>query len=314
MTIRSPWPVLAGLALFAAGCGGEAPGWIETREGPSPDALSEWGVYRGMDPAQPTDALVAYEPRHPLWSNGTRKHRALWLPEGARVDGSGDEWVFPEGTLFFKTFSADAGPIETRVIALGGDGWTFEVFRWNDEGTEATRVAIDAAEEVAITVDGEPATHAIPSRRQCITCHESAPAVWLGFGPYQRSAELADALGARLDGPASEPATVATGDPLSDEALRYFQGNCVHCHNGIPGPANAFDLRPEVALANLVDQPTAGSAAEAGIRVLPGDPEASVLFRSVAGLNELPMPPVGVSQRDDAAVAMLRRWIESLPE
>lgn len=301
--------------LLAASCGdGELEGWLVSREGPSPDFLSEWGIYPDMDPAVPAASAIAYEPRHPLWSNGTRKHRALWLPSGATVDNSGGAWAFGEGTVFFKTFADDAGPIETRVLMLDAEGWTFDVFRWSEDHSEATRVSIDTADDVTITIDGVEGQHSIPSRRQCVTCHESAPQVWLGFGAHQRSASLVESLESdgRLSMPAIELPTIDTGDDRSDRAVGYFQGNCVHCHNGIAGPANAFDLRPAVALANVVDQPTGSSAAEAGIRVVPGDPESSVLFRSIAGLNELPMPPAGVSQPDDAAIEMLRVWIENL--
>jgi hypothetical protein len=306
----------AAALLCLAGCGDPGPtGWIVDREGEPPAQLSEWGIYPSMDPAELSTIAQGYEPRHPLWSNGTRKHRAFVLPEGAAIDNADPErWVFPTGTLLFKTFSDDDGPVETRVVTIEADGWSYRVFRWNAEGTEATEANIDRDEEVELTIDGEPAMHGIPSRRQCVTCHESAPAVWLGFGALQRSAELMSTLeadGALAAPPAALP-TIDTGDAASDSVVGYFQGNCVHCHNGIAGPANSFDLGADVAIANIVDVPTGSSAAEAGTRVVPGAAEESVLFRSFAGLNELAMPPVGVSERDEAMVAELRAWIEGL--
>jgi len=312
-TLQRSWMALA---LFCSGCGEAGPsGWIVDPVGEAPAALSEWGIYPSMDPAELSPIAHRYEPRHPLWSNGTRKHRAFVLPAGATIDnGDPEAWVFPEGTLFFKTFSDDAGPVETRVVRVGEGEWTYKVFRWNDERTEATEVSIDRADDVELTIDGAPAAHAVPSRRQCITCHESAAALWLGFGAHQRSEALVANLEAdgALAGAPSAPAVVDTGDGASDAVVGYFQGNCVHCHNGIAGPANSFDLRPAVALANIIDVPTGSSAAEAGTRVVPGSPEESVLFRSFAGLNELAMPPVGVSERDEAMVATLRAWIEGL--
>lgn len=303
--------------LVVVSCGDPAPsGWIVDRAGEAPALLSEWGIFPTMDPADPSPLAFGYEPRNPLWSNGTRKHRAFVLPEGTTLGAAeaGDGWSFPVGTLLFKTFADDEGPVETRVVELEADGWSYRVFRWNDERTEATQADIGSAEELTLIIDGEPATHAIPSRRQCVTCHESAATVWLGFGAQQRSEALvADLTAAGVLGDA--PATVAgvdTGDPESDAVVGYFQGNCVHCHNGIAGPANSFDLSADVALANTIGVPTGSSAAEAGIRILPGAPEESVLFRSFAGLNELPMPPAGVNERDAAMVETLRTWIEGL--
>ncbi|MBO6940645.1 MAG: hypothetical protein JJ863_37070 [Deltaproteobacteria bacterium] len=303
------------LALVIGGCGDPAPtGWIVDRVGDPPELLSDWGIYPAMDPAEPSSLAFAYEPRNPLWSNGTRKHRAFVLPEDATLAGSEDDWAFPPGTLLFKTFSDDDGPIETRVVEILAEGWSYRVFRWNEDRSEATMVGIDSPTEVAITVDGAAATHAVPSRRQCVTCHESAPSVSLGFGPYQRSDDLVGALASAgvLGAAPTRVAEVSTGDAASDTVVRYLQGNCVHCHNGIAGPANSFDLRPEVALANTVGTPTGSSAAEAGIRIVPGDPDESVLFRSFSGINELPMPPVGVQARDAAMVETMREWIEGL--
>jgi len=308
---------LSMVALALGACGEAAPtGWIVDREGEAPELLSEWGIYPAMDPADPSPAAFAYEPRHPLWSNGTRKHRAFVLPEGATLARGTEEgqWSFPAGTLLFKTFSDDDGPVETRVVELEGEGWSYRVFRWNEARTEATLADIDGAEELTLTIDGEPAAHSVPSRRQCVTCHESAPAVWLGFGAHQRSEALVDELGSAGvlgDAPVTV-ATVDTGDPASDVVVGYLQGNCVHCHNGIAGPANSFDLRPSVALSNTVGVPTGSSAAEAGTRIVPGSAEESVLFRSLSGLNELPMPPVGVDERDGPMIDTIRAWIEGL--
>lgn len=316
-TTRLSW-LSALSALMVASCAAPSPsGWIVDREGEAPLLLSEWGIYPSMDPERPSSLAFEYEPQHPLWSNGTRKHRAFVLPEGATLarGSAGDEsWVFPVGTLFFKTFSDDEGPVETRVVEIEESGWSYRVFRWDDARSEATSADITSAVELSLTIAGEPATHDIPSRRQCVTCHESAPVVWLGFAEHQRSDALVAALasaGVLGDAPTSV-ATVDTGDPESDAAIGYFQGNCVHCHDGSAGPANSFDLRPDVALANTIGVPTGSSAAEAGVRVAPGAPEESVLFRSFAGLNELPMPPAGVNERDAAMVETLRAWIEGL--
>jgi hypothetical protein len=105
--------------------------------------------------------------------------------------------------------------------------------------------------------------------------------------------------------------------PLTSAALGYFVGNCVHCHNGTNGAASSFDLRPAVALQNIIDQPTASSATADGIRVTPGKPEESILYLGVKGGTELEvkdMPPLGVAQRDASAIEQLSAWITALAD
>ena len=102
--------------------------------------------------------------------------------------------------------------------------------------------------------------------------------------------------------------TVDAPDERTAEVLGYLRGNCVHCHNG----RTVFDLRQEVALENLIDQPTASSGVEVGIRVVPGDPEASVLLAVLDGESDTTMPPLGVQIRDESAIRKVREWIREL--
>jgi hypothetical protein len=111
------------------------------------------------------------------------------------------------------------------------------------------------------------------------------------------------------------PAALPAYGPLTTSVLGYFAGNCVHCHNGTNGAASSFDLRPDVALSNVIDQPTASSATADGIRVFPGKPADSILYLGVKGGTELEvkdMPPLGVALRDEGAVQLLNDWITAL--
>ncbi|HJL14748.1 MAG TPA: hypothetical protein RMH99_03775 [Sandaracinaceae bacterium LLY-WYZ-13_1] len=312
MPSRFPWALLC--VSIVAGCA--EPSWVDDPVGMLPERLSEVGIY--PDPSDLDtlhDRAVVYAPVHPLWSNGSAKHRALLLPEGATIDNTEPErWRFPVGTLFFKTFSFDDGPVETRVIRRTDEGWEYAAYRWDESGSDATRLDIARDTSVQGRLDGELVDHAIPSERQCRTCHESNETVVIGFEELQLGARM-EALaseGVFAVPPPDETERVRGSDAQSTEVLGYLQGNCVHCHNGVPGPANSFDMRHEVALGNLIEVPTGASAAEAGIRVVPGEPEESVLFRSFTGMNELPMPPVGVQHRDARAVEMFRVWIAGL--
>jgi hypothetical protein len=165
--------------------------------------------------------------------------------------------------------------------------------------------------------DGTPFEHLIPNRLECRQCHESAASQVLGFNELQlaKSGDL-ERLAPHLNPPPPEsPAALPEQGPLTSQVLGYLVGNCVHCHNGSNGAASSFDLRPEVALSNLIDQPTASSATAAGIRVAPGEPDQSVLYLALAGnrTGEVKdMPPLGVAVRDARAALLLRDWIDAL--
>jgi hypothetical protein len=300
-----------------------------------PETAAELGLfpdapYLGVTPVE----ALGYEPDWPLWSNGLGKLRHLRLPEGGVVDVSaGDDWAFPPNTIFFKTFTTtDADhpegqrPVETRLIRITEDGVEYAAYVWNDEGTNGDRSELKLPVEVTVTEDGETFAHAVPNKLQCRKCHESHPNEILGFTARQLAAEQANALadvdvfGATV---ALEP--VVESDPEVREILGYFIGNCVHCHNGWDGPSSSYDLGPEMALDHLIDQPTEGSASAPGIRVVPGDPEGSILYQAMvntAGADEdeeggeeaKAMPPVGVQRKDTDAIEMIRTWILHLPE
>jgi hypothetical protein len=166
-------------------------------------------------------------------------------------------------------------------------------------------------------------SHVVPGRLTCRQCHESSTSFVLGFQPEQLlDAEAGfDQLTALQEAAVidevpevSDP--VADYDDLTKDVLGYFVGNCAHCHNGKNGIASSYDLRPGVALENIIDQPTQSSASAAGTRVVPGNPEDSILFLAFSGETEDPevklMPPVGVSLVDPEGVQLVRAWIEAL--
>ncbi len=292
-----------------------------------PERFSEVGLYPvAPDFSVPAQA-VPYEPVWPLWSNGSAKRRYIVIPKGETIDTRVTPWVFPAGTLLFKTFlytddsfSDGLRPIETRLMRLDTEGtWDYATYRWNGDGSEATLVDPAAPDPVPVSTEGEEFVHTIPAKLECRTCHESREGEVLGFEALQLGDQL-DVLGGK-DLFAETPATAAPidhDDPVTRELLGRFYGDCVHCHNGGDGPSSSFDLRPDVALENTIGVMTASSASAFGIRIVPGDPAASILFQSYSGEtsdSEVKlMPPVGVDVRDDASIELLRGWILNLNE
>lgn len=277
------------LALGALACAGEDEG--HTRDG-FPEHLDQL--------APDLDALPSYEPAFPLWTNGAGKRRFVQTPDGTLAEPA----AIPVGTLFFKQFAYDGVVIETRVIRVVESGPEYAVYVHEDGRSDgARRMAPDDVREVPVVFEGASFTHVIPHETQCAACHEAGMGPVLGFTAAQLEQGEPEDADDEDEGRAA----------LEREVTGYVQGNCVHCHNGSGVPGASFDMRSEVFVANTVGMPTTGSASVAGLRVVPGDPEASVLYRAfVAQQPAAPMPPLGVQRRDQQTATLVRAWIESL--
>jgi hypothetical protein len=305
--------------------------WFDEPAQELPQQLSGFGLFPSPDNLdQVPDGALYYEPAYPLWSNGSSKYRHVVLPDGASIDTSAATWQFPTGTLIFKTFayatgSSEAGspltPVETRVLRRLEDRWEYAVYLWNESGQDATQLDLLRPVDVPVTMaDGTSFVHEVPNKLQCRSCHEAGADLVLGINARQFS-----------DGPESQVADwhekgyVSTlpqapapleGDELTRWVKGYALGNCVHCHNDGDAANSSYSLYPEDFVANTVNQPTEGNASVAGTRVVPGEPEESVLYLAVRGDEDnqelKAMPPEGVQVRDDEALAQIRAWIESL--
>lgn len=113
--------------------------------------------------------------------------------------------------------------------------------------------------------------------------------------------------------PEPTPAEKATFDRIQDEV---FSRSCASesCHSSA-GKAGNLVLEDGLAYENLVDVvPAQAAAAERGFfRVLPGDPDRSLLCHKVEdGLPiELGLPmPYGGAALDDGTTEILRKWIK----
>ena len=238
-------------------------------------------------PRRPGDALE-FTPRYPLWSDGMDKRRWLHLPAGTAIDkADADAWDFPRGARAWKEFSRDGKRLETRFIERLADGsWRYLTYAWNASGTAAT-----LAPEEGIPERG------IPSRADCLACHEGAPVPILGYSAVQLATSLPPALG-------------------------YLHGNCGHCHNDAALPALDLTLQQRSAdpkasaartYASLVGhasrfRPHGAANAQ---RLVAGHPEQSVLISRMKSRDPLTrMPPLGVSVVDEEGVALISRWIE----
>lgn len=333
---------LLGGLLLCSGCGEDAaaaPSILsDLLEDPSLE-LPPNGHDGGLLPE--ADALAdlgpmarRYTPRHELWSNGSLKIRHLALPPETQVDTSDrTRWRYPLGTMIFKTFAYPASPgaethvpVETRIMRKGDEGWEFDVYHW-EGGEDPVLLPLDVPVPVPVTgPEGEEIVHEIPNRFDCRTCHEAIDHEVLGMTELQLNHDPEGAGETLLDTlhdegwltgpPPSDPVEIDHPDPLTRQVFGYAVGNCVHCHNDSPWARSALDLRPEVFLDETIHRETEGSGSVAGVRVVPGDPDESVLYDSMTWTEERfgmrPMPPVGVQRLDDEGIALVHDWIASL--
>lgn len=312
------------VALLAWGCAdsADAPSeerWIANPAQPLPERLAEVGLFEDIATRKPYADLVAYVPNHPLYSNGLDKERYLYLPEGMKIQvGSAEPWTFPVGTVLVKTFLYQGSPVETRLIFRTSDGWDYGAYQWLPDGSNAHVLEGNWA-EVPLTLDGGELVHTIPARLDCRTCHETHEAVAaspvLGISSLQADTDLVEA-----EVFSETPDTTSPTGRTDEEsaALSYFVGNCISCHNGGDTINSSFSLYPEHAVANTVNQPTESETGE-GIRVVPGDPEQSVLYVTAVDAWSphyrgpfKAMPPIGVDVADPNAKSVFGTWIEGL--
>jgi hypothetical protein len=243
-------------------------------DAPLAATLAETGLFEPGSNEQVRVGNVAFTPQHALWTDGMSKRRWLHLPPGTAIDKSDpDRWEFPRGTRVWKEFSAQ-GRVETRLIERLADGsWRYASYAWNDAGTQAT-----LAPPEGIRARG------IPSRSDCLACHEGAPVPILGFSAAQQDARV---IAGRTD--------------RERAALGYLHANCGHCHNEATLGATGLALAQSAASPQV-------SAAKARESVAT---HAAEILRRVRSPNPyVRMPPIGVSVADSQSAALIEQWIQ----
>ena len=324
-----------------------------------PELLSQTGLYAAAAGGALHAEVLAFSPQYPLWSDGATKRRFLRLPPGTTIDGSDpDAWVFPVGTRFWKEFSFGRR-VETRYIERRADGsWTFASYVWDDaerdarlapeSGVRGVAALPSARSKGALPQAGSrPQTlrHDIPSRDDCLACHEGggARAPILGFNALQLSSArdpLAPHAEALPQGALDTRELLARGllrgypealtavrvearTPTERAALGYLSGNCSGCHNA-HGPLADLGLDFEQTAASPGSARVLSSVVsqvgrfrlpgeDHSLRVAPGDPAESILVARLSSRQlAQQMPPLGSKVVDQEATALVAAWIEQL--
>lgn len=259
-----------------------------------------------------------FAPQYPLWSDGAKKQRFIYLPAGSQIDASdANAWQFPVGTKLWKQFVYDGALGETRFMQRTERGWLYATY-------DAGGALADAR-----GVRGE---HPLPSVAECRACHANGPTPVLGFSALQLStdrdpnaphAEAPGALDLRelLVGGmlANAPLFLVVppripGPPVERAALGYLHGNCSGCHRE-GGAIDALGMFLDAPHARATTIGRASHLAPGTNRIAPGHPETSLVVARISSREPATqMPPLGTRVVDDAAVQTLRTWIATLEE
>ncbi|MCD8533892.1 MAG: PQQ-dependent sugar dehydrogenase [Verrucomicrobia bacterium] len=308
-----------------------------------PEKLSDLGIFTDLTQQRADPELVPYEPNVPFWSDGLKKKRWVYTPEGQSIqfDASGTA-LAPTGTLFIKHFDweIESGgrirsfPVETRLLLKTQDGIEGMSYQWKDDGTEAFRVQAEGKTTlVTRTVPAGPQSMQwlFPSRTGCQLCHNPSAGYILGFNSRQlndlpilshgsgqisrlESAGVIDPSGLNLD---SDRVCVPPDDErftLAHRFKSYTDSNCRACH--IPGGQSRenWDARLEVpmsqsGLINIVATPPSDPAF--GKLIDTQHPDKSEFFFRIQHRHVFKMPPIASYLVDEEFVHLTSLYTQS---
>ena len=312
-----------------------------------PATLSATGLFADIADLSPSPGLLPYQVNLPFWSDHAIKRRWFGIPGTAKVAPQAEgNWTYPTGLVLVKHFDIDLTRgdastrrrLETRVLVKGDAGFYGVSYRWNEAQTEAELVPDEGVEfDLAINDGGVLRTQrwGIPSRSSCLTCHTPQSGGPLSFetrqlnrqsdihghmGNQLATLESAGYFSSSLGDPAGLPRHVRPDETLYSVEARarsYLAVNCSYCHRADGTVAGAFwDGRPHLSLAqtNLVNGPALNNGGNTDNRlVVPGDLAHSIVYNRVAVQNGFTrMPPLGSTELDQSAIALLTEWIAAL--
>lgn len=298
-----------------------------------PAHLSDTGLFVKGSTDEVRPDVLPFSPQYPLWSDGALKRRWIYLPPGTFIDASRPSaWEFPKGTRLWKEFRLERR-METRFIERLADGsWRYATYIWNEDGKDAV-LALSGAQLHA---------YAVPSESDCRACHEGPAVPVLGFSALQLSPDR-DPLAPHAEKSRSNdvdlhalverglvrnlppsflttPPRIIASSPTERAALGYLHGNCGHCHTKSSDASVPVDLllSQDVTDADgtakiLRSLRTASSQFRA-----PGTsaavPLVSALSMRMQSRNaSVQMPPLGTAIPDSEGLALIARWIDTLP-
>ncbi len=234
--------------------------------------------------------------------------------------------------------------IETRLLVRQESGWDALAYVWDSEQHEATlQIAGDIKRLDLVSGDGvvHPVNYVIPTRNECANCHATEHAsgkihpIGLAARHLNKTYQhYADGAAPQLqrwvergyldhtadDAPANALWRAGADDDIEHRARSYLDVNCGHCHNphGAADTSGLFLYSGETSARRLgvCKPPIAAGRGTGGrhVSVMPGKPDESILIYRVGDTDPgIMMPELGRTTVHEEGLALLRRWVESLP-
>lgn len=312
---------------------------------PMPSLLSQTGLFTNLANLTPTPGLIDYSVNAPFWSDGAQKRR--WFGLYGRTKFNFNEgylnWGVPNRALAVKHFEMPAPGggtkrLETRVLVKQSTGFNGYVYRWNEDGSDATLLRYGQGTYLTVPDSSQPGGtrqqfYEFPSRAMCKSCHNPAAGNFLGIGNVQmnRTHDFNGVIDNQLRAynhiqlfnidigeaaaqPAlADPSSVPAG--LKARARAYLHANCSSCHRPSGGTPSDMDLRANKSMSatNTVNvTPSFGDLGIADARIIvPGDKERSVLWQRMRKLDGDRMPQIASHALDREGIALIGNWINS---
>ena len=264
-------------------------------------------------------------PAFPLWADGHQARRYLYLPPGMRIDGTDlEHFVFPVGTRALKLYlTADQRPIELRVLERTPTGYRMGSYVYSTDGKGATYTERGGRDQLGLV----PA-HEIPSAARCGRCHGGEPGRILGISALQLARGGTPTLDTllseqRLTLPGRADVAPLWADAVAERALGGLHANCGHCHADT-GEKAAMGLilrldatardgaASRLVATNVSVALTTMSLAETTQRVVPGAPERSGTWLTLARRGKDQMPDLSTQVRNLQLEEEVAAWIRAL--
>jgi len=315
-----------------------------------PGTLSATGLFADLTDLSPNPGVLSYSPNLPFWSDFAKKSRWFMMPDAiSTMTWSRDNpWYFPPGMVWVKHFdmplvrsnpplstdpSTPSKRIETRLLVRNASGVYGVSYRWNDAQTDATLVPEEGADfPLAVTENGVALTQTyhIPSRSECLACHNQTAGLSLSFNTRQlnctgtMSGIISNEITLLHNGGffSNTPDSVnllpryvrsdETSYPVEARVRSYLAVNCSQCHSGVGSPATpaVWNGLPQLTLAQMGLVNTYGVNYPNVKLVNPGDSNTSLVYERVAAANGYSrMPPIATNELDQNDMALLVNWI-----
>ncbi|MFO0750442.1 MAG: PQQ-dependent sugar dehydrogenase [Myxococcota bacterium] len=297
-------------------------------------------------------ALVPYEVRAPLWSDGAEKRRYLALPGDETIGFTATgAWRFPVGTIFMKEFLLADAPAPRRAtrrswrrassVKRSETQWDGFSYMWDRAGKDG--FLLDGAEVAGYAlapgaVDAGGASvhrHTFPDRAQCVLCHNEVAGRALGLQTGRMNTDhdydgfvenqlaamdyiglFGDPLPAAPDALPRFPDPRDESAPLEARARAWLYANCAHRHT--PGAVGRRWPSTSATRRRSATPTPAGSSRSSSSRRSPTRRSSTRATPTTARCSSGCRVAIGTRCSiatlivDLPGVDVVRRWIDSL--